>query len=692
MSNLIFSKTKSALVTLIIFLFPFFFLPITQEFYSTNKMYLLAIGALLLLSTSILEFLTSKKLVWQSKPLDMPVMLFAITVGLSILLASPNKVQAIFNPAFGLITIVSLTIIYFYFSREKNNFLSSIFYYLSSLLLSITTIFFFFQPFKNVNLPAYFQYLKNPAFSPLGSQLDLAIFLGLFVILGLITIVKKSTSQKTSLLNYFSTTISSLAFLLVLYSLIKSFVPNNPFGNAQGEQSLITNNLLLPPLNISWYAAIEILKNPMTALFGVGVDNFSSIFTKIKDIGYNMSPLWQINAFTASRSGLLHVLTEAGLFAFVALSLIIISVLKLFNQAKQHVSKDSQTLFNYAVVGYSLIMFVLFPLSLVTLFLFFLGISLISINSDTNKHELDVASILPLYLAVVIISIIVVASSAYSLFNFGYLPEYYYKLSLNGITNNNLKQLYDNQRQAILINPYIEKFRLNFAQTNLLIANNIASKANPTEAPAKEDQKAPQLSEQDRQTISSAIQAAIAEAKAAVTLNPQKAGNWENLAAVYRNIINVAQGADVWTISAYQRAIVLDPQNPIYRLNLGGIFYSFKNYEEASKYFEQAVSLKNDWPNAYYNLAWSAFQKDNIELAVNAMQSAISLLNPTKDKVDYDQAQKDLEEFKKKLPKTEEQTTQETGSTQPNKLTLPTPAPSISPKIELPKDASPEAK
>ena len=50
-----------------------------------------------------------------------------------------------------------------------------------SIILSLITIIFFFQPFKNISLPQNLIFLKNPGFTPLGNQLDLAIFLGFFV-------------------------------------------------------------------------------------------------------------------------------------------------------------------------------------------------------------------------------------------------------------------------------------------------------------------------------------------------------------------------------------------------------------------------------------------------------------------------------------------------------------------------------
>jgi len=72
------------------------------------------------------------------------------------------------------------------------------------------------------------------------------------------------------------------------------------------------------------------------------------------------------------------------------------------------------------------------------------------------------------------------------------------------------------------------------------------------------------------------------------------------------------------------------------------------------------------------------------------MQTVLTLIDPKANKKDYEQAQKDLEEFKKKLPKETE--TPATGEAGEQELSLPTPpAEEISPKIELPKGASPEA-
>jgi len=669
----------SLLLNTLVFIFPFFFLTFTQEYFVTNKLYLLGFGVLLLILISTIQILISKKISWQKSPFDSLIILFLTAVTLSTLFSSPNKIQALLNSSFGLVMMVFLAILYFYLSRQKGPSLSAspfkVGHYImkvSLIILSIVTIAFYFQPFKNINLPQFLSFLKNPAFTPVGSQLDLAILLGFFTIIGIVQIIKQGRPQgiaptrKLLIIDYCLLIINLLALFLTAYSLVK---PNVGLINQ-------TPTLIIPPFRLSWYAALEILKNPQTAIIGIGPDNFSAIFTRIKDFAYNQSPLWQINSFNVSHSAILQILTETGIFGLLAFGLLIFNVFRVI-PVKMGIQSKISFIFPFI---YLIICLFIFPPSLIIWFLFFVVLGLINQTTTTDVQTQNLASLPPIYIGTVVISLALIGTSGYFLGR-SYASEYYFKKSIEGIAKNNLKEVYDNQRQAIVLNPYIERFRTSFAQTNLVIANNLSSKI--------KDKK---ISEQDRQTITQAIQAGIAEGKAVVTLNPQRANNWENLAVIYSNIINVAQEADVWTISAYQRAILADPQNPVYRVGLGGVYYSQNKYDDALRFFEQAVSIKPDWPNASYNYAWANFQVKNYPQAVNAMQNTLKLINQKTNKVDYEKVVKELEEFKKMLPKEEAPANKSEESTQSG-LNLPTPPTTeISPKLELPKEASPEAK
>ena len=664
----IFNKSLSFVLYLLLFIFPFFFLNLTQEYFVTHKLYLLGFGVLLLVLISTIQILISKKISWKKHGLDNPVLLFLMAMAISIIFSSPNKVQALLNPSFGLIMMVSLAILYFYLSRIQSEIRVGHArpLQLMSIILSLITIIFYFQPLKNINLPQNLIFLKNPAFTPVGGQLDLAIFLGFFVVFAIVNILKKNGKL---ILNSSLLILNLLALFLTVYSLIK---PNAGLINQ-------TPTLVLPPFRLSWFAALEVLKTPQTALMGIGLDNFGSIFTRVKDFVYNQSPLWQINSFNVSRSAVLQILTETGIFGLLSFGLLIFSIFKsVMKQWNNETIKPSIFLFLYLFIC-----LFIFPPSLIVWFLFFVTLAQLSQDVQTpnlSVSTIDLSHLLPIYIGTVVISFGLISVSGYFLGR-SYASEYYFKKSFDGIAANSVKLVYDNQRGAIILNPFIERFHSNFAQVNLLIANNLA----------KKDPK--KMTDNDRQTIAQAIQAAIAEGKAVVSLNPQKADGWQNLASIYLNVINAAQGADVWTISAYQRAILSDPQNPTYRVGLGGVYYSLQKYDDALKFFEQAVSLKPDWPNASYNYAWANFQIKDYPQAVNALQATLKLVDPKLNKADYEKVQKELVEFKKMLPKEENPVDQSGEKNQPGSLSLPTPpATQISPKLELPKDASPEAK
>lgn len=697
----IFSAAKNYIIYGIVFTLPLLFLPITQEFFATNKLFFLAFGVLILLLLSTAEFVIERKIIWKKTPLDTGLILIIIASSLSLLFSSPNKIQAVFNLNFGYLMIVSLVVLSFYLLRNFDSQNKTTLFNLlnlSGIILAFLTIILFFQPFKNINLPQYWQFLKNPLFSPVGSPADLGVFLGFLLVLNLASLLTKAQKNDSGISSYLSLILAFISLILTLFTIFKP---------AQNTLLQLQQNLALPPFRLGWYGAVETLKNPLTAVFGVGIDNYASIFTRVKDLEYNQSSLWQINSFSLSRSTILHIFSEAGLFGVLTLIFIVYSTLKNLFGKKDDLWEKLKT---HLPIAYTIVVLLLFPPSLMIFFLFFYALSIADINTSVEEkshHSFDFSSLLPFYLTFALFCVSFIAAS-FILLGRAYLAEYYFKKSFDSFVKNDGKGLYDNQRQTVILNPYLEKYRISFAQTNMLIANNIASKAQssknpqsplppeasakgglPAEASAKAGQQS-QLSDSDRQTIAQAIQAAIAEAKAAVQLNPQKATNWDSLATIYRNILGVAQGADAWTVSAYQRAIILDPQNPLYRLNLGGVYYQLANYDEASKLFEQTVGLKPDWSNGHYNLAWASFRKKDYQKAVAEMQNALSLLDAKRNKDDYKKAQSELEEFKKKLPAESQNAASASAGQNQQTLTLPSPPEkSIEPKIELPAKSSP---
>lgn len=673
MSNIIL-KLRKILLSILFLVTPIFFLNITQEFFYTHKIYLGALLTLLLLTLTIINFIQQKNLRWKKTIFESSYLLLLLSVIASIIIVSPNKVESALNMGVGFLPILVLMSVYVTSNQTIDNEevkpLRLMMF--SSLILGLVSIVFFFNPLKNVQLSPNLNFLKSNLFTPVGSILDTALMLGFFSILGLVEALSNKLQLKNRIFTYLSVGVMIVGLALTIFTLVR------PIDQVSRNINSPKQNILdqLTPYSVSWLASIETLKSPVNAFFGVGPGNFISMFTRVRPNVYNLTPQWDVQ-YGQSRSAILHILTELGVLGLIAFGLFALTIFKLVNRLPTEDKKVYLT--GFIILGVYLL---LFPLSYMILFLLTayaisLSLRLKELNIVVEDEKIfNTAKIMPLYFGVIALVLVVVSASSYFLYR-SYSAELSFKESLDGAFENNAQKAYDNNRKAIIANPYIERFRVNFSQLNLLIANNLASK----------EQK--DITEQDRQNITQAIQSAISEAKSAVSLNPQRASYWENLAVIYRNILNITEGADAWTLSSYQRAIEQDPSNPVLRLSLGGVYYTLGNFEEASKLFEQSIALKPDWANAYYNYAWAMYQRKEYPRAVTSMQNVLQLVDKTGE--DYKRAEKDLEEFKKMIP--EEQEIQEEGkATKKGELNLPTPpVATFSPKIELPKEASPGA-
>ena len=642
-----------------LFLFPLFFLPITQEFFSTNKFFLLVCGTLIFFALGAIKLLFTRKISLPKTPFDKLLIIFFVVGIISIIFSSPNKLQALYRIPDGLGPLLALILLYFALVSlpgNKNKMLIFNILRISSYILGVIVIIFFFNPLSGAQLPPELEFLKSKTFSPLGSRFDTLVFLSFFALTEISMVFQYIKEKKSFIANIIYTVLLLIAIGITSYTIIKP--PD------------ISSRVQLPPAAISWFAAIETLKSPRTALVGVGLDNYASIFTLVKPASHNLTDIWQLN-FSVSRSTLLHIWTTMGILGLLTMLLLIVYVIRELHNL--YVQKDTMTNL-FIVLGLVVLCVLLFlPPSYVIFFMLF--VYLAALTNLINKQEhmssfqtIDLKNLPAIRIIITIVTLTLIGGCSFLALRV-YAAEYYFKQSINAFRRNDGRTVYNSQTRAIQLNPTNEMYHTQFSQVNLLLANNLAKKE--------------KLTDQDRQAIAQFIRQSILEAKRVVQLNPQKAAHWNNLALIYRNIINVAQGADAWTIATYRRAMILDPNNPLLRLNVGGVFYSLENYEEAALSFEQAVALKPDWANAQYNLAWAQFQNKKYDQAVLTMQNVLTLL-PNKDSEDYKLAQQNLEEFKKKLPEA-------TEASQEGELQIEKPqGPVISPPIELPKESGPE--
>jgi len=223
---------------------------------------------------------------------------------------------------------------------------------------------------------------------------------------------------------------------------------------------------------------------------------------------------------------------------------------------------------------------------------------------------------------------------------------------------------YQLQIKAIGFNPNVANYRELYSQTNFSLADAILNQKT--------------VSDEDNTQASTLVQQSVREAKTAVTLDQKNPEYWYNLAGIYKSLVGMVDQSADWSYQAYQQAILVDSVNPTYYLDMGGLLYVAKSYDQAERAFEQAVTVKSDYANAWYNWAYAAKQQNKLSAAVSRLQQALTLVPAGNS--DYDAANKELDSWKAELAKLtaeqeaaakqqQSQTSQQTQQTQQPVLT-----------------------
>lgn len=616
------------------FLFPLFFLPTTINFFETNKLLLTVIMAAVCFIAWGLDVIGRRSIRLTFTPFTLPLTLVGLSVIVSLFFSGSNRLEALlgrgaFIPALVVIALLLPTLI------EAKAFVRRALYALiaSASILSLISITqslgFGLSQILNrllkISLP------NTLAFTPAGSPLALIVFLTVII---LTTIVLAMTYRHLAgrLVLFFAAAVMGAGLILLL------------FYSWPGKD---TAPVFLP-LEHGYAITLEALKNPKTALVGVGPEAYVVAYNQTRPARLNLTPLWNIR-FTNASNELFQTITTLGVIGLVAWVLVTIAA---FKTAKIPATQALGKVIKFGSITL-LLMLLLVPGTYLYLFTLFMFLTLWSVylklyhreevkNVDARLTGISLVreghagpreqtlSLLPYLVALP--ALVIGAALIYFPLQ-AYQAELTFKKALDALAKNQGVETYDLERLAITQNPYVTQYRRAYAATNLALANSIAGKEN--------------LTDEDRQNITQLIQQAIREGKAAVSLDPQNAVNWENLTTIYKSLINVAQNADSWTVAALAQAIRNDPLNPRLRLELGGIYYSLNQYDQAIRFYQQAAELKPDWANAYYNLAAAHRQKKEAALAYDYLVTAIRYLDPAS--ADYAKVQGELQELADEL-------------------------------------------
>jgi len=671
---------SNIVVLLLAFLLPLFFAPFTTEFFDTGKLILVTIAISLLLLCWGVKLFTENRFTVIKTPLDIFLIIYLVVVTLSTFLSGNIHVSI-----YGLLpkiqgSLVSqAVVVLLYFlvvaNIKKAGTVSLIvqLFIGSSIILSLVGLASYFQLY----LP--FSFAKQNSFSLAGSTLSSSLFLVMMIPLMLMNLIHSSKNISLMSIFYFLAmllaivyvvllgnapvwVLATFAILATLYIYLRnsdkrlilkglftplmivivivastfailSYTPTIKDKTVLGKFAGNFTKEIQLPFNVSWRVAASAFRD--SPILGTGPGTFLYDFTAYKPIDFNQSPAWNVR-FNSGFNQYLQTWAETGGVGVILLLLVSITFVITAIRYRD--------LWGLGVAGTTFM--VALMLSPITFMVQATGFFICALfmaslkngSADQKTVELPPLILIRILLFLPILGLIILCGFTVGKF---VLADSYHRDAINSLTANQGLAAYNSLVKSERINPDIDLYRIDLAQTNIALANSIASQKKPTEA-----SPGGSLTDQDKSNIQTLIQQAIAEGRAATKLAPRSAANWEVLGSIYRQISGVATNGLQFSLDAYGQAIRLDPYNPLLRLAVGGIYYQIKNYDLAVRFFEDVVSLKPDYPNGLYNLAIALRDKGNTNDAIKVTERLVAQLQDKPDSQDYMTASKLLSELK----------------------------------------------
>lgn len=677
--GLIFDKMIKIGIYVLAFLTPLFFLPQTANVLELNKQFLVFAAVSVLLVLWLAKILNQRKLEIKKSLLNVFVVIFAASVLVSSVLAA-NKFQTLLG--FGgqisesFLTVVSLAAIFFLVANAFKTAKEAgtlLFVLLCSALVS--AVFGFLQASGNFILP--WEIVRSSGFNSVGSANALAVFLTAALVLSVTLFIdeKRSPAQLFGL-GIVSTILLfvtiALNFANVWWALIGVMMLVVGFGIIKKGRASQTRLifamvvlamallLTLTKINISggWLnvsaevspslsATIDIDKGVLAdkLFFGSGPSSFSSAWELYRSDLVNQTVFWNVR-FNQGISKVFSLPTTLGLVgAAFWVALILFFVIW---GAWRLASKSGET-WTLAFSFYCAWLFLaamqfLYPTNLTLEFMFWLllGVSLFLLKGLKVKDEAEPeparllmtfrreSPLASVFSFILVIFLVLAISLFYLGVNYWRADAKFQSGVSASLKQGDMEKGYNEITAAVNLNPFRDTYLNSLSQVALLRVNQELAKPKSIER----EQRA-------RQFIADAVNLG----KAATDLNAQNPDNWIQRGTVYRAVLGYLPGAEDWMIDSFTQATKLQPKNPYAFFELGRSYLLLSDFvlsqadpsggagqdkekqakaqdylNKAEEQFNKAVSVKNNYSPAHYQLALIYDRQGKLDSAVAKME------------------------------------------------------------------------
>lgn len=603
--------------------------PVTDSFIDHSKSYLLFFSSILVLLFFLIKILFQKSIKITVSPITNSLVIFGLVTLASTFFSSNYPVESLLG--LGGIYISAMIIAIFGGSLlpkdATEKFINGMLITSSILVLATLLQMMGFGPAQLVNKILGTSLPTDMSFNIAGSSF-IALQVVVAALVGAIATI--ISNKKVSKLYAFTLPVLVIGVGIFAWSLL----PNK------------TTSLLLPPFTNSWSVMLDSMKNPKAALIGAGPSSYSNVYAALKPDWVNNSAQWS-TVFSQATSFPLTVISTMGILGLFSW---LYFVFKFVGLKKRSLLSSKPI---YYMIASTILLQLLFPANTIMLTIQAVAIAFLIANEKhrlpllqlqtlkfkiLNKLEIGNDTIkssdVPLYMTVGL-GFVGIAALFY-LTGRAFGANVVMAQSSKELSQNDVIKAYELQQKAVAMNPYFDVFRRRYSGTNVAIAIALSNKAD--------------ISDEEKTQVSSLIQQAVREARAATTLDPIESQNWLNLAQIYKNMIGVSADAHDWSVQSYITAIETNPNDPSLRIELAQMFAAQKDYQQAISIMTQAINLKPDLAGSHYNLGLileMVAQPDAYRDARISYQRALVLLDTNSE--EYVLVNKKIEELEKMM-------------------------------------------
>ena len=584
---------------LLVFLLPLFWLPFSFEAWEFPKQFLLFFASLILVFLYFLEKKNKQKVFCV---FDSLVLGFLILAAASAFF-SVDKISSIFGFyarfSNGLIGLISFSLVYFLASRLPKDKADKVFKILLwsagfAVLLAYLSLTGILGKLRNFNpvcpsLEGLVMFLAPLIFLSLGFRRKPLIWGFIVLSAGLIFLVDYTPSlivlgltslAYSGLLMFKAKSEKTKPLLLILLLLLILSAAGIGFNTSR----FLPGNLVSFPreatldLQTSWQISFDALKT--RPVLGSGPGTFFYNFSKFRQASFNQDALWQVR-FDRPVSHVLEMMSTMGLVSVLVFLALAVLVLKsVFPNSGYVFQPDPDLPFLNLVFAFTASVFVqaFYYQNTVLGFSFWLFLGLIvgltakerdfhiakfNFSQDSSgKRLLFLASVLLLSLT----TIFVVFWGARI-----YWGDFLYQQAFKEPSLDNKVAL---MQKAVAVNPFFAEYQIILSRSLINLA------ASQTE---------------DSQKVFQTVVLSVDSAKKAAEISPNWVASWETLGMVYQQVQGLAAGVEDWGIKSFERAISLEPTNPLFYSKLGKIYFAKEDLDKAKQEFLKARDLKPDF-------------------------------------------------------------------------------------------------